>query len=333
MLLLVVVTLASTTSGCIANMGEFKEALGVVKPASLPPEPTYLPPLARAQANLTSVLAGVPVRFTSEGTRDPDGLALDHAWSFGDGATATGPTVTHAFARPGEYAVRLTVTNAAGLTDVAPLAIQVLPQGRAPAACFEVVDERGQPPAVRDAGTRLVFDASCTRDPDGDALSFEWDFGAGATSHDAKATHAFSKPGLHAVRLKATDATGRAAEVTKTVAVDYRAEQKGAFDLTGPTSNAHAFPLAEGARKLEVTLTFPGGLGGNDLLLVLKDAKGQEVKRAESATPPGAQDDQVRTLALAQEDLARAAPGEWTVEVVKARGLSVEYGLALVEAY
>lgn len=331
---LLLAVLMASTSGCIANMGDLKAALGVIEPASLPvPEPTLLPPLAKAQANQSSVVVGAAIRFTSEGTRDPQGLRLDHLWSFGDGATAPGATAVHAYAKPGEYDVRLTVTNPDGLSDVAALTVRVLAEGRAPTACFDVLDERGQPPASRDAGVTLLFDASCSADADGDALAYEWDLGEGAAvpATGMKAPHQYALPGVYAVKLKVTDATGRSGEAVRSVAVDYHAERKGTFDLAGPTANAHAFPLAKGARSLEITLTYPGGLGGNDLLLVVKDAKGDEVERVQGATPPGAQENQVRTLTLDAADLAPRAAGEWTVEVVKAKGLALDYTVEIAE--
>ena len=323
----------ASTAGCIENMGDLKAALGVTEPIVPLAEPTYLPPLARAQANVTTVLAGAPVRFTSEGTRDPQGLSLDHAWSFGDGATAQGATVTHAFATPGEYTVRLTATNAAGLADVASLSLQVNARGLRPVACVQVSDERGEAPAVREVGTPLVFDASCSTDPDGQPLSFAWDFGDGATSLDARATHAFAAPGLHRVKLKVADATGLSAEATRVVPVDLAVREKGAFDLTGPASRAHAFPVAAGARTLEVKLTFPAGLGGNDLVLLLRDPQGEELARTADTTAPGAQDTQVRLLSFDVADLARLPAGAWSAEVLKAKGLMVEYEVEIRGTY
>jgi PKD repeat protein len=39
-----------------------------------------------------------------------------YVWGFGDGKTATGPSVTHVFAKPGTYPVTLTVSDAVGNT-------------------------------------------------------------------------------------------------------------------------------------------------------------------------------------------------------------------------
>ena len=42
---------------------------------------------------------------------EPGGLITDYLWDFGDGATGTGATVTHAFTQPGSWSVELTVID------------------------------------------------------------------------------------------------------------------------------------------------------------------------------------------------------------------------------
>lgn len=334
--LLLFLAVTVSTAGCIENMADLKEALGVVpeEPEIVPlAEPTWLPPLARAQANATSVLAGVPVRFTSEGTRDPQSLPLAYRWDFGDGSTAAGPTAVHAFFDAGEYAVRLTVANDKGLDDVSTLTIQVGAAGRAPTACFQIADASGRPAASAEAGASLLFDAACSADPDGGLLVYEWEFGDGATAAGQKVSHAFAGPGLHAAKLRVRDASGLGAETARSVAVDYSARHEGAFELMGPTSRAHEVPVAAGAKNLEITLSFPAGLGGNDLVLLLKDARGEELDRTSEGTPPGAQDVQERSLVLTAADLAKYPAGTWTVEVSKAKGLTVEYEIEVRETF
>ena len=46
-------------------------------------------------------------------------------WSFGDGATATGPSVAHAYARPGVYTVGVTATDAVGNVATVTRAVQI----------------------------------------------------------------------------------------------------------------------------------------------------------------------------------------------------------------
>ncbi len=76
-----------------------------------PPTPAPAPPVASFDCE---VLAPLVVSC--------DGSASQHAvswsWDFGDGATASGPTVDHTYLASGTYTVTLTVTNSAGVTDL-----------------------------------------------------------------------------------------------------------------------------------------------------------------------------------------------------------------------
>lgn len=47
----------------------------------------------------------------------PGGYITKYSWTFGDGSTATGARVSHAYARPGSYTATLTVTTNYGLTS------------------------------------------------------------------------------------------------------------------------------------------------------------------------------------------------------------------------
>jgi DNA-binding beta-propeller fold protein YncE len=67
----------------------------------------------------TPAQAGAASTFTSDST-DPDEPITTQTWSFGDGTTATGASVTHVFGTPGTYAVTLTVNDAAGCSATYP---------------------------------------------------------------------------------------------------------------------------------------------------------------------------------------------------------------------
>ena len=61
-------------------------------------------------------LAGSASSFDASASSDPDGTVARYDWDFGDGTTSPngGPTPTHTYAAPGDYTVRLTVTDEAG---------------------------------------------------------------------------------------------------------------------------------------------------------------------------------------------------------------------------
>ena len=77
---------------------------------------------------------GSAIDFDGSASSDPNGKPLTYAWSFGDGATATGAEPTHAYADNGDYAVTLTVTDESGLT--ATTTTPVLITNVAPAGTF-----------------------------------------------------------------------------------------------------------------------------------------------------------------------------------------------------
>jgi chitodextrinase len=68
-------------------------------------------PVARATAKATTPLTA---SFDGSGSSDLDGSIAQYAWNFGDGKTATGPAVTHAYAKGGAHTATLTVTDDSG---------------------------------------------------------------------------------------------------------------------------------------------------------------------------------------------------------------------------
>ena len=69
---------------------------------------------------------GEQLAFNATGSQDPDrGDGLSYAFNFGDGKGAIGPSVSHAFAAPGTYAIKLTVTDPTGLNATATKAVTV----------------------------------------------------------------------------------------------------------------------------------------------------------------------------------------------------------------
>lgn len=69
------------------------------------------------------------------------------------------------------------------------------------------------------AGIPLAFDGSISSDPDGDALSFSWEFGDGVRGGAAKIAHIFSEAGTFKVRLTVGDGRGGTNSNEKTVTV------------------------------------------------------------------------------------------------------------------
>lgn len=80
-------------------------------------------------ATPTSGLAPLTVSFDGSASTGLDFEQIaTWSWSFGDGATASGPTATHVYTTPGTYRATLTVATARGLADLSQTTITVSTQ-------------------------------------------------------------------------------------------------------------------------------------------------------------------------------------------------------------
>jgi hypothetical protein len=89
---------------------------GACNDAGTPPPPPQ-PPLGKVDGPYAS-LEGDTVTMSAAGSIDTDGTVVSYSWSFGDGSSASGPLVTHAYLQDGVYTISLLVTDTDGLTDL-----------------------------------------------------------------------------------------------------------------------------------------------------------------------------------------------------------------------
>ena len=82
-------------------------------------------PTAKVSATPTRANIGESVSFSGVDSTDPDGTVTSYEWDFGDGTTASGATVAHAYSNEGTYTVKLTVTDNSGLSDTDTIKITV----------------------------------------------------------------------------------------------------------------------------------------------------------------------------------------------------------------
>jgi hypothetical protein len=80
----------------------------------------------RATPSTAAATAGQAIDFTATAEGGEGGEGFSYVWDFGDGSTAEGPTVGHAFAATGSYRVRVTATgNEESGGESAPVTIVV----------------------------------------------------------------------------------------------------------------------------------------------------------------------------------------------------------------
>lgn len=84
------------------------------------------PPLARPDPPFVYADVGRQVKLDASSSTDPEGGPLTFVWEFGDGATASGPSVIHTYAAPGIYTARLNVTDERGASSLVSVRVTVL---------------------------------------------------------------------------------------------------------------------------------------------------------------------------------------------------------------
>jgi PKD repeat protein len=85
-------------------------------------------PTVVLSSNRTTALVGGAMAFCATGNDTPtDMLSLKYTWNFGDGATATGASVTHAYLTEGKYNVRVEVSDPEGEKAEALLTVYIYP--------------------------------------------------------------------------------------------------------------------------------------------------------------------------------------------------------------
>ena len=171
-------------------------------------------PVAAFTENTTSVSENEAIAFDASGSYDPDGTIVSYYWKFGDGTTATGVSIAHAYSQDGTYTVSLTVTDDDGKTDATTATMAVL--NKAPVASFTESAE------VTTTGDNIAFDASGSYDPDGTIVSYYWNFGDGNSATGITVNYAFDHRGTYTVTLTVTDNNGATDSETKTITISNR---------------------------------------------------------------------------------------------------------------
>jgi PKD repeat protein len=110
----------------------------------------------------------------------------------------------------GVYTLTLTVTDDGGLTGTATHTLRV---GLPPTAVFTG-------PTTAAVNQALHFDASDSRDGDGQIVTYAWDFGNGAIGRGISVSHAYTRAGVYTATLTVTDDDGLTASAEHVVQIE-----------------------------------------------------------------------------------------------------------------
>ena len=131
--------------------------------------------------------APISVSFDASSSSD-DGSIASYAWSFGDGATASGVTANHTYVIAGTFTVTLTLTDDTGLTGTQSETIQI------DSHLFSTNKNRGHAPL------EVIFQGT----PGGIASSQSWDFGDGSGSTLMGTSHTYASQGTYVATFSIT---------------------------------------------------------------------------------------------------------------------------------
>lgn len=155
--------------------------------------------------------AGSVIAFRPERIDDK----VNYLWNFGDGTTATGITITHAYTTAGNYTVTLTASRA-GKTRTAHSEVHIFEVPVADAS-WKMTEDRLIP--------EMRFTNLSRR-----AQNYFWTFDDGAVSTKREPSKVFTRVGLHKVSLTVTGDMG--CSNTKV----FRVPVKRTLNLLAPTS-------------------------------------------------------------------------------------------------
>lgn len=158
----------------------------------------------------------------SASASDPQDSALGFAWDFGDGGTGSGADGNHAFTAEGEYPVRVTVTNAYGLSATATRTVMVAWR---PLQSLALVI-----PNPRHLEGDVLFGDLDFQEPNGLDFDVSWNLGDGTTSTDTAVRHQYASAGDYVVGVTVTNARGSSVSAQQNVTVSPRVEQPAPVD-------------------------------------------------------------------------------------------------------
>ena len=150
-------------------------------------------PVAQFTASVLSGAAPLTVNFSAILSYDPDGNITSWEWSFGDGTSGTGESVSHIYDAAGTFTVVLRVTDNGGATARAQKTLTVTAPpsdgggtGTGPTATFTATPLTGASPLT------VTFNASASSYIGHSITYYSWDFGDGVTGTGVTTTHIYS---------------------------------------------------------------------------------------------------------------------------------------------
>lgn len=224
------------------------------------------PPKADAGKDVHT--CGQLISFDGSASIDSDQDPLAFHWDFGDKSTGQGMTVSHQFAAPGLYPVRLRVDDNTGLgnsSDTQQITVRINGPPQA------VIRTDGEQFCV---GEYVLFDGTLSRDPESGPLRYVWDLGDGQdgqTVEDANPVRVYDKAGDYSINLTVFDDSGlkcNAGQARKNIQLIAAPVARAGEDIEVCSNTPVAFDgtASSGGERPIISYTWNFGDGSSDVV-------------------------------------------------------------------
>jgi heat shock protein HslJ len=192
----------------------------VINYTSIPPaQPT--PPTAAINGP-DQADTGQQLTFDGSGSTAGSNPIVRYDWDMGDGTTLSSASVQYTYNAPGNYTVRLTVTDQAGQNNTASQVIQVRPvvDVTPPTAAIEGL-------ATASVGEQVIFSAANSSQGTAAIASYTWQSGDGNNAGpgpDSTFTTVYGQPGTYNPAVTVADASGLSDSASMAITVNANLE-------------------------------------------------------------------------------------------------------------
>ncbi len=289
-------------------------------------------PTVTASVDKPSGAAPHAVQFTATGSDDGPVGDLEYSWDFGDGAGGSlAQSPAHTYLTPGTFTATVTVSDAGGKTGTAQVVVTVTdPPGNKPPTV-----KAAAAPKTGNAPLDVLLTAQGS-DPDGDSLTYQWEFGDGETADGRRARHVYMTPGTYDAKVTARDPGGLTASATVQVIVGNPPGNQAPTVLVAADPNGGASPLtvrftasgrdADGDALMYVWSFGDGGAAGGKAATHTYTAPGTYSAKVTVTDPDGATGSAtVQVVVTAPQGQVRGASTELvlpsSVRAFRSRGM------------
>ena len=205
----------------VANFGACIDS--VVKTIRILPKPT----VKFTGGDTNNCKAPFKINFINQSA---SGVAF--FWDFGDGNTSTWQTPNHTYTRPGNFTVKLRVTNASGCSDSLIKTNYIIIKD--PVITFRNLPDSSCAPFTKNFSATIASTDAIT--------SYLWNLGDNTTSNSATPSHTYLTAGVYPISLIITTADGCADTATLARGVITNSKPVANFSAT-PTNTCAKTPI------------------------------------------------------------------------------------------